>query len=134
MIIEYDKSKDVECYRDFVTNPSDRKAMRAFSKTFGQNLMKPAKTLHDRLVSFASAGEYNAMYGSTDNRIEIMKGSRDNEPLVLKIRISRSHRKFFNHKIDNEGKLLLKQDWKGDFNSITTIYVFAVNKHDYNSI
>lgn len=49
MNIEYSSSKEVKCYRDFVTNPDNRNASRAFSKTFGANLMEPAKKLHDRL-------------------------------------------------------------------------------------
>lgn len=43
MNIEYGSSKEVKCYRDFVLNPDNRNASRAFSKTFGANLMEPAK-------------------------------------------------------------------------------------------
>lgn len=71
MNIEYGSSKEVKCYRDFVLNPDNRNASRAFSKTFGANLMEPAKKLHDRLRKYVSAGAYNAMFGQTDNRIEI---------------------------------------------------------------
>ena len=53
MVINYGKSKEVQCYRDFVLNPEDRGAQRAFSKTFGQDLMKPARRLHDPLQEFA---------------------------------------------------------------------------------
>lgn len=42
--------------------------------------------------------------------------------------------KFFNHITDEEKNLLLTQGWQGDFNSIMTIYVIAVNNHDYNNI
>ena len=132
MVIEYSNSKDVKCYRDFVLNPSDRCASRAFSKTFGAPLMEPAKKLHDRLVQYVSAGAYNAKYGSTDNRIELKQGCANKEPLILKVRIGRGPRKFFNHQIDDLGTLLLTKDWNGDFNSVTTIYVIAINNHDYN--
>lgn len=134
MDIEYGSSKEVKCYRDFVLNPDDRKALRAFSKTFGANLMEPAKKLHDRLKTYISAGTYNAMFGQTDNRIEIKQGCSKNEPLILKVRIGRGPRKFFNHIIDENKNLLLTQNWQGDFNSITTIYVIAINNHDYNNI
>lgn len=132
MVIEYSNSKDVKCYRDFVLNPSDRGASRAFSKTFGAPLMEPAKKLHDRLVQYVSVGAYNAKYGSTDNRIELKQGCANKEPLILKVRIGRGPRKFFNHQIDDLGTLLLTKDWNGDFNSVTTIYVIAINNHDYN--
>ena len=36
--------------------------------------------------------------------------------------------------IDEEKNLLLTQDWQGDFNAIMTIYVIAVNNHDYNNL
>lgn len=71
MVIEYSNKKEVKCYGDFVSNPSDRKASRIFSKTFGIHLMGPAKKLHDRLIQYDSVGTYNAMFGSTDNRIEL---------------------------------------------------------------
>lgn len=132
MLIEYSNSKEVKCYRDFVLNPSDRNIARAFSKTFGVSLMEPAKKLHDRLMQYISAGTYNAKYGSTDNRIELKKGCADKEPLIFKVRIGRGERKFFNQQIDNLGSLLLTKDWNGDFNAITTIYVIAINNHDYN--
>ena len=102
MVIEYGNSKDVKCYRNFVLNPDDRSAARAFSKTFGVPLMSQAKKLHDRLIKYVSAGAYNAIFGQTDNRIEIKQGCRDKEPLVLKVRIGQGPRKFFNHIIDKE--------------------------------
>lgn len=134
MVIEYRNSKDVKCYRDFVLNPDDRGASRAFSKTFGSNLMEPAKKLHDRLKIYVSAGKYNAMYGKTDNRIEIKQGCTNKGPLILKVRVGCGSRKFFNHIIDDDGNFLLAQNWQGDFNSIKTIFVVAVNNHDYNNI
>lgn len=134
MDIEYGNSKEVKCYRDFVTNPEDRSAMKAFTKMFGKNLMEPAQRLHERFVGCKSAGEYNHKFGNAKNRIELKKDCRNNDPLILKIRIGLSYRKFFNHIVDNEDSLLLKRDWSGDFNSVTTIYVIAVNNHDYDSV
>lgn len=132
MVIEYSNKKEIKCYRDYVLNPSDRQASRAFSKTFGVNLMEPAKKLHDRLVQYDSVGAYNAKYGSTDNRIELKQGCADKDQLILKVRISQDMRKFFNQQIDGLGTPLLKKNWDGDFNSITTICVVAINKHNYN--
>lgn len=134
MDIKYGSSKEVECYRDFVLNPGDRKVLRAFTKTFGAGLMSPAKRLHERLVEYGSAGDYNAIYGQTDNRIEIKQGGAKKDPLVLKVRVGRGPRKFFNHITDDDGSLLLTQAWVGDFRSIKKIYVIAVNNHDYNSL
>ncbi len=134
MDIEYCNSKEVKCYRDYVLHPDDRAASRAFSKLFGANLMEPAKKLHDRLTSFVSAGAYNAVFGTTDNRIEIKQGCANKEPLVLKVRVGRGPRKFFNHITDEIGNFLLTKDWVGDFNSIVKIYVIAVNNHDYNKV
>lgn len=134
MDIEYDSSKDVKCYKDFVLNPSDRNTQRAFSKTFGKSLMEPAKKLHDRLKFYVSAGKYNEVYGSTNNRIEIKNGCSEKEPLILKVRVGKSERKFFNNIIDKEKNLLLKKDWSGNFDTIKTIYVIAINNHDYKNI
>lgn len=62
-----------------------------------------------------------------------LRGVKDKEALVLKVRVDRSYRKFFNHLIDELGSLRLKKDWKGDFNSITAIFVTDVNNHDYSN-
>lgn len=132
MVIEYCPSKEVRCYRDFVLNPDDRRTQRAFSKTFGHHLMEPAKKLHDRLRQYASAGAYNAVYGQSDNCIEIKQGGARKDPLTLKVRVDRSYRKFFNSVADDEGNLLPVKDWQGDFKAVTTLYVVAVNHHDYN--
>ena len=95
-------------------------------------LWGPAKKLHDRLIQYDSVGTYNAMFGSTDNRIELKQGCADKEPLILKVRINQDMRKFFHQQIDNLP--LLKENWNGDFFSITTIHIVAINKHDYNNI
>lgn len=133
MELNYGTSKVAKCYRDFVQNPDDRKAVRAFEKMFGRPLLAPAKKLHDRLLQYESAGDYNRTYGSTDNRIELKRGVSEKDPLVLKVRIGIGFRKFFYHQID-EAVFLLKKDWVGDFNSVTSLFVFEVNNHDYNNV
>ena len=131
MDINYGTSKEVKCYRDFVQNPDDRSSIRAFVKMFGKPLLEPAKRLHDRLSTYPSAGDYNKVYGTTDNRIDLMQGVADKNPLILKVRVGRGPRKFF-HQIINECESLIKKDWKGDFNSVTSILVIEINNHDYN--
>lgn len=134
MKINYDDSaKQVRCYRDYVCNPSDRAAARAFRKFFGENIMSAAGKLHDRLLKFDSAASYNAMYGASANRIELKKAVREKNPLVLKVRVDRSYRKFFNQVINDAGDVLLRKEWTGDFNSVTVIFVTDVNNHDYSN-
>uniref|UniRef100_UPI0030157F3C hypothetical protein n=1 Tax=Bacteroides acidifaciens TaxID=85831 RepID=UPI0030157F3C len=67
----------------------------------------------------------------TDNRIELMQGVADKKPLVLKVRVGKGPRKFFNQ-IVNECECLLKRDWEGDFSTVTAILVIEINNHDYN--
>jgi hypothetical protein len=131
MIIKYCDDKDVKCYRDFVLNPEDRATQRAFSKKFGKPLMEPAKKLHDRLNSYETAAAYNAVFGSTDNRIEIKRGGVKTNPLILKVRVAQAERKFF-HQLLDDGNFLISSQWEGNFGAISTIYVFAINNHDYN--
>ncbi|WP_314791652.1 hypothetical protein [Tannerella forsythia] len=136
MKIDYGKGKDVQCYRDYVLNPDDRNASRAFSKRFGESLMKPAKKLHDRLKHYASAALYNSVYGSTDNRIEIKRGVGEKEPLILKVRIDIQKRKFFNHMIEDCGssRPCVYEEWKhghGDFGSVVSICIVEINNHEY---
>ena len=136
MEIVYDQSsKEVDCYCRFVLDPNNRMAMRAFNKRFGKELMTPAKKMHDRLTQCLSAENYNALYGTSENRIELKKGGVGKmDPLILKVRVSGSVRKFFNHIINDKGNLLLKKDWDGNFRSVERIFVIAVNKHNYDDV
>lgn len=133
MNLTYGTSKATKCYRDFVQNPDDRKSVRAFVKMFGKPLLEPSKRLHDRLLQYETAHDYNQIYGLTDNRIELLKGVAEKDPLILKVRIGISYRKFFYHIIE-EDTFLPKKDWTGDFNSVTSLFVFEINNHDYNNI
>ena len=135
MEIEYDESsKEVVCYRQFVLCPTDRSAIRAFNKKFGQALMKPAIKLHDRLKQFPTAEDYNAIYGTTENRIELKKSTGKKDPLILKVRVSGSMRKFFNHIVNDKGDFLLKKDWEGNFSFVKRIFVIAINNHKYEDV
>lgn len=95
--------------------------------------MSAAGKLHDRLLKFDSAASYNAMYGASDNRIELKREVREKSPLVLKVRVDRSYRKFFNQVVNAAGDVLLRKEWTGDFNSVTVILVTDVNNHDYSN-
>ncbi len=134
MVIEYADNKDVKCYRDYVLNPDNPIVLRAFRKAFGVNLMSVAKKLHDRLKQYKTAGEYNIAYGKTNNRIEIKQGKSKKEPLVFKVRVDDSWRKFFHSVANENGDVLLTQNWTGDFNSVATIFVIAINNHDYKKV
>lgn len=114
-----------------MNDPTNRAKQRAFGKIFG-NIQDESVKLHKRLLSFANAGAYNKIYGSTSNRIELKRGEKKENPLILKTRITGSWRKFFNHIVTDSGDLLLVKDWTGNFDAVKTIYVIDVNNHDYN--
>ncbi len=116
MTIHYNNQRDVLCYKEFVENPQDRKAMKAFVKAFSIDLLSPAKKLHDRLIECHNACIYNALYGGHDNNIEKKQGCRNNEPLILKVRITRGYRKFLHNVVDINNRIFTKtKDWQGDF-------------------
>lgn len=129
MNIEFDNKKSCECYKNFVENPVDRTYTRKFFKEFGQQLASPAVKLHERLKSYESVSDYNKIYNN-DNRIEIKKGSKENERIIFKVRVQGAFRKFFCHVIEDE--FFIKKDWCGNFESVTDIYVIDVNNHDYS--
>mgnify|MGYP003318681987 CR=1 FL=1 len=133
MNISFKKTKENTIYENFVNNPTDRANQRAFTKEYGTQLpSKTAARLHQRLKLFTTAGAYNRVFGGTDNRIELMSGTSDNEPLVMKVRVTGAWRKFFYQLTGND--FLLKKDWTGDFDSVGNIYVISVNHHDYDAI
>lgn len=109
MEIQYANTKEVECYKNYVLDPANRKNVRAFSKMFGIPLLDKAKKLHDRLKQCNNVGEYNSIV-SGDNKIEIKQGCKDNECLIFKVRLDRSYRKFFNYIKDGRAERLLKKD------------------------
>ena len=132
MKVVFKNTKDNNVYEQYVNDPTDRAKLRAFTKKYTIQIASEAVKLHQRLVSHISAGAYNRLFGSSNNRIEIVQGVRKNEPLCLKIRVTGAWRKFFYQQIQNG--FLLKQDWTGNFDSITDIFVYEINKHDYEAI
>lgn len=134
MNIKFKDTKTNKIYEDFVKEPTDRKKQRAFNKQFGNQLASEAVKLHQRIIAYPTACAYNRDYGQTANRIEIKSGEKNNFPMVFKVRVTGSWRKFFNNIIDVDGNLLIKKDWDGDFGTIFDIYVIDVNNHDYNAV
>ncbi len=134
MNVIFRDTKSNKIYEDFVKNPTDRTNHRAFNKRFGNQIASEAVKLHERIKAYPSAGAYNKDYGQTANRIEIKSGVRNNEPMIFKVRVTSSWRKFFNSIIDAKDNLLVQKDWNGDFCTIVDIYVIDVNNHDYNAV
>ena len=133
MLIKFRSSKTCKCYQEFVEDPTDRAKRRAFGKIYG-GIEDESVKLHKRLLAHESAGAYNRIYGGTNNRIELKQGEKKASPLILKTRVTGSWRKFFHHIITDDDNFLLVKDWHGDFNSVSTIYVIDVNRHEYNFI
>lgn len=134
MYVNFKETKTNKIYEDFVKEPTDRKKQRAFNKQFGNQIASEAVKLHQRMISYPNAGAYNKVYGQTKNRIETKSGVRNNDPMIFKVRVTGSWRKFFNNYIDVERNLLIKKDWKGDFGTIVDIYVVDVNNHEYDAV
>lgn len=84
MDIRFKSSKACKCYQEFVENPTNRAKRRAFGKMFGA-IEEESIKLHKRLHSFVDAGAYNKVYGSTANRIELKRGEKKENPLILKL-------------------------------------------------
>ena len=133
MNITFAPTKNNECYETFVKNPTDRKAKRDFAKHFDVSIISAVIRRHSLLCKFETAADYNAVYGKSENRIEHKEGVRDNEPYILKTRVTGNWRKFF-HCIITESDFLLTKDWKGQFEQIRNIYVIDVNNHNYKKI
>lgn len=134
MTIEYSNDKDVKCFRAYVENPLNPKLARSFHKRFDEALAVEAIKLHQRLLECTDAAHYNRTYGQPKNCIEIKQGTKATNPKEFKVRVGQGPRKFF-HQVKNEdGEFLLTKEWTGAFDTITHIYVIAVNNHDYNAV
>lgn len=134
MNVKFKETKTNKIYEDFVKDPTDRKKQRAFSKQFGNQIASEAVKLHQRIIAYPTAGDYNKDYGQTKNRIETKSGVRNNAPMIFKVRVTGSWRKFFNKITDDEENLLIKKDWNGDFGTVVDIYIVDVNNHDYDAV
>ena len=133
MDIRFKSTKACKCYQEFVEDPTKRAKRRAFGKMFG-SIEDESVKLHKRLLSFANAGAYNKVFGSTNNRIELKRGEKKDNPIILKTRVTGSWRKFFHNIATEDGDFLLVKDWSGDFDNVSTIFIIDVNNHDYNAV
>lgn len=133
MHIRFKSTKECKCYQAFVEDPTNRVKRRAFGKMFG-SIEEESVKLHKRLLSFNDAGAYNKVYGGTLNCIELKRGVKKENPLILKTRVTGSWRKFFHHIFSETGDFLLVKDWSGNFDAVSVIYVIDVNKHDYQAV
>lgn len=133
MDIRFKSTKECKCYQAFVEDPTNRAKRRVFGKMFN-GIEEESVKLHKRLLSFSDAGAYNKVYGGTTNCIELKRGVKKENPLILKTRVTGSWRKFFHHICSEGGDFLLVKDWCGNFDTISVIYIIDVNNHDYNAV
>jgi hypothetical protein len=134
MEIIFDKDKYCQVYKELVENPDNRASIKNFSKKYDYNIVGAAIRLHKKLICSDNASVYN-LTATSNNKIELKSGVPDKEPVVLKVRIQDSYRKFFyfceknTQGIEEFG---LTKNWCGQFNKILKIHVYEVNKHEYS--
>lgn len=134
MKITFKATKSNIIYQRFVEDPTDRAKQRAFYREFDSKIASSAAKLHQRLLAYSSVATYNKDYGQTTNRIETTKGTRDKDPLLLKVRVTGAWRKFFYSINTSSGDFLLEKEWSGQFDAVTDIYITNVNNHDYDAV
>lgn len=132
MTIRFKNTKENNVYEQYVTDPTDRAKLRAFTKKYSSQIAGEAVKLHQRLIAHPTAASYNKMFGATNNRIEIKRGTKENLPMYFKVRVTGSWRKFFHQLIGDS--FVLGKEWVGDFESISDIYVYEINNHEYAAI
>ncbi len=129
MIVHFKETKANICYENFVKNPENRTFRKAFLRQYN-NIAEAAVKIHERLENFTTVADYNSIWGCTDNRIEIVHGRANDEPLIMKTRINACFRKFFYHE-KKDGLYTIMKEWAGNFTAVDTIFVIEINKHDY---
>ncbi|MFY0483784.1 hypothetical protein ACI6PS_14385 [Flavobacterium sp. PLA-1-15] len=136
MEIKFSNTKECTAFEQLMINPTDRKAIKNFTKNYNQTILKASIKVYQKLSSCDNALLYNQTTTGL-NRIEIASGVKDKNPVVLKIRIQDSYRKFFNFFETNTSgieDLCIVKNWIGQFNKVSKIYVFDINKHDYTVV
>ncbi|WP_264566187.1 hypothetical protein [Flavobacterium sp. N3904] len=117
-------------------NPTDRQAAKTFNKIYNQSILKSSIKVYQKLKSCDNALIYNQTT-SGDNKIEKVSGVKDKNPVVLKVRIQDSYRKFFHFYETNtfgEEDLSITKNWVGQYSTVNNILVFEINKHDYSAV
>jgi hypothetical protein len=134
MNITFKEERLCNCYRDLVNSGGGRMELKRFSRYFGDQITSSVLKLHQRLKNAENAACYNSIAGN-DNKIEELAGRKNDEPLVLKVRIQSAFRKFFYYMISGEKDVKCSQgNWTGQFNRVEDIHVFEINKHNYNKL
>ena len=134
MELTYANNKDCSAYENLMNNPSDRVALKSFTKVFSAEVVKPSIKLDQRLKSSTNAKIFNQNYPG-DNSINLLGGVKDKDPLVLKVRIQDAYRKFFNfydkESSDGDGEFCVTKLWVGQFEKVEKLYIYEINKHNY---
>lgn len=129
MDIIFEDNKICKIFRDFVSDPSSRTALKNFRRYFEQKIESSATRLHSRLQNVANAKIYNELSGH-NNKLELVSGCKDNTEQKFKVRIDQEYRKFFFYLCNEE--YCLAKDWTGNFEHINRIYIYDINKHKYD--
>ncbi|MBA9072599.1 hypothetical protein GGR22_000725 [Flavobacterium gossypii] len=136
MEISFGKSKECDAFKELMDNPTDRKAIKNFNRSYNQTILKASIKIYQKLKNSDNAFIYN-LTASGGNKIEKASGVKDKNPVVLKVRIQDSYRKFFNFYETNTAGVedfCTINNWCGQFDKVCKIHVFEVNKHDYSVI
>jgi hypothetical protein len=136
MNITFEATNECICYQELVANETDRKAIKKFTRHFGNAVLGAVLKTHKKLKIAENARIYNNTV-SFDNRIGKKNGVKDKDPLILKVRIQDAYRKFFYFVIrttDETQYFCLSENWEGQFDEVKDIHVFEINKHDYKSV
>ncbi len=134
MEITYDKNKCCKAYQALVENPDNRQSIKKFSKEFNNRIVGAAIKIHKKIKNAENAYVYN-LTATHNNKIELKSGVSKKEPVVLKVRVQDSYRKFFyfcEKNSEGEEFFELTRNWRGQFKEILKIHVYEVNKHDYS--
>ena len=129
MDVIFKECKVCNIFRDFVINPSDRKAQKAFRKEFDAKIESSSVRLFYRVKLSANAKVYNELAGH-NNKFELVSGCKDKDEQKFKVRVDQDYRKFFFYLCDKE--YCLTKDWLGKFELIENIYVYDINNHKYD--
>lgn len=129
MVIIFKECNVCDTFRNYVTNPSDRKAQKAFRRIFDAKIESSSVRLFDRITLSSNAKEYNQLAGH-NNKVELVSGCKDKEEQKFKVRVDSNYRKFFFY-LCNE-KCCLAENWDGKFELIESIYIYDINNHKYD--
>lgn len=130
MRLNFSKTKECRAIENISINSVDRNFIKEFNRRYNAKLLQPTVKMCQRLISTDNAHVYNATFGG--NKIELLSGVKNSEPTVLKVKIQDGYRKLFHFFCDdNDDNFSLTKDWKGQFNEVSSIYIYEMNNHNY---